>query len=846
MTRPQQTWLLASIVLSLPIYFAALEFPVVIVNEGILGEAFHQSDTARLFEISLPLPQAWGGTLHLSEGIELDQLSFLLVSCATFFALILVNSGFKYLIELQKGRISTLVNERLQEDMTARLLASNPEAAQRLKPGEIATALQADLEPIGEFAGSAFGTPMVQAGHAAVALFFISLQSVLLGVLAAVMLAIQFWIVPRLGHHEVHLQAARRSVGRAVAGRIGELAEAMPLVRAEGVARYEVTRMRGEYRRYAGITSEALRWGAITHASMVTFAQLSRLAMFVAGGLLTFASYILVGNLVAVLNAFRELPESVEQLLTWHHKLHDAQERFDRLPGLFGPSAPALPDTPQPADLASGRLKAKAVRLETARGQALIERLDLDVDLPAHVALVDHGGDAAAGFAAILGGEAGHYEGRVRLASTPLDELSPDLLGRQLGYVGPASVIFDASLRDNVTYSLNRRVPTGPGDDDWTDYALAGVDGPAALDERIIALLQAFGLGPDLYAAGLGSPLARAPDAELSRKLVAARQQLRGALDAAGLSELVEPFDGDAFLENGTLFENILFGCADAGASLGTGTLLADAGFAGMLRETGLDRRLVACGRNIALQLFEMYETGSGEVIPAGHSLLLPERDVPRVKLAIEQGDDRALLAIAFDYCEPRHRLGLVDDDLRQAVLAARRRCAKALSPALRRRIHGYDREAFCAPAPLRDNLLFGRVVRRIAGAGPRVDMLLAQALADLGLMPELYRAALDLPAGPGGRFLTRPQRSILALARALAKRPSALVVNIELGQFPAPRRAELLAQLRREMAGRTLLVALKDGSDADGFDVKVHFDGPRLQTAEADGSAPVMLDLAG
>jgi putative ABC transport system ATP-binding protein len=847
MSRRAQIRLLMLILLSLPVYFAALEMPVVIVNEGILGEAFEHGATARLFGLTLPLPASLGGSWTIFGGIEVDQLGFLLVSSAVFLLLILVNTGFKYAIELQKGRIAIAVTQTLQEEVTDRLLAARPEACARLKSGEIAAFVRADIEPIGAYAGSAFGTPLVQIGHAVLALVFIALQSALLGALAAIMLLLQFWIVPRLGHHEVHLQAVRRAVGVVLGGRVGDLAAGLVATRAERVASYEAARMHTEFGRYATAAENALRWAAITHAAMGVFSQLSRLAMFVVGGLLTFGKLILIGNLVAVLNAFRELPETVEELLKWHHKLHDTTDRFSKVQGFLVREPQRPIESEQPPSLAYGRLKTKALSVETSRGLLAIDKLDLNIALPAHVGLVDKDGEAGATLAALLGSELTSYQGRIHFASTALEDLSPELLGRELGYVGPQPHVFDASVRANVSYGLNRRTAVGEGGD-WVDLSLAGAEGPRELDDRIVSLLAVFGMGPDLYAGGLGSPLPKAPDQIFAERLVASRKRLRESLEQAGLSELVEPFRADLFIENGSILENLLFGRAHPDAPITREDLMADRGFLTVLRETGLHDRLAEVGRTIANELLGVLETGAGEAMPASHAALLPLRDIPLVRAALEAGDASALVQVSFDYCEPRHRLGLVDESLRRQVLQARIRVAGSLGPALRARLHIYDADRFCNAASIRDNLLFGRVVQRIAGAARRIDGLLAQALVDLDLLADVHRMALDLPAGSAGKSPNRSEQVGLGLARALIKRPSALVCNTDLDCFTTARRDAILRHLREVMAERTLIVVTDDPAALAGFDLIVRFDGPRLQSVESvrEDAGLRPLDLAG
>src|SRR5262249_14692503 len=140
--------------------------------------------------------------------------------------------------------------------------------------------------------------------------------------------------------------------------------------------------------------------------------------------------------------------------------------------------------------------------------------------------------------------------------------------------------------------------------------------------------------------------------------------------------------------------------------------------------------------------------------------------------------DHAALIGLALDYTESRHRLGLLGDDLRARIVRARGAIMAAAPAELRAAIEFYDPERFCAAAPLRDNLLFGRIDETTAGAAERVLATLQRVLRDSGLETDVYRLGLDQQTGPGGRFLSPAQRSAIGFARCLIKRPDVLILD--------------------------------------------------------------------
>jgi putative ABC transport system ATP-binding protein len=263
------------------------------------------------------------------------------------------------------------------------------------------------------------------------------------------------------------------------------------------------------------------------------------------------------------------------------------------------------------------------------------------------------------------------------------------------------------------------------------------------------------------------------------------------------------------------------------------------------LDREGLTQPLVEMGARIAETMVEIFRD-----VPPGHPLFeqfsfltadeLPEyeailmrragrhrdRSSERTRLiALPLGIAR-LIALSLSYIEPRHRLGLLDDALMQRLVAARARLRTMF-----RRLHHpgvafYEPDRVCIAAPLRDNLLFGRVNQSIADASARVAAAIAAVVDELGMRGEIEILGLDHQVGPAGRLLTAQQRTTINLIRCLVKRPDILVIDGALAPFSEARARTLIGTLIEMCEERSLFVTLADDREADRFDAAIRFRG--------------------
>jgi len=150
------------------------------------------------------------------------------------------------------------------------------------------------------------------------------------------------------------------------------------------------------------------------------------------------------------------------------------------------------------------------------------------------------------------------------------------------------------------------------------------------------------------------------------------------------------------------------------------------------------------------------------------------------------------------------------------------------LPVSLQSAIEFYDEARFCAAASVQDNLLFGRIATDQAGALEAVQGVTRRVLTQRGLDGEVSRIGLDTPIDAQGDDLTLTEIAAVDLVRCLVRRPSILVVQRALDGLPGPAADRLVANLRRALVGRGLILvtpAISPAMDQPPFDAVIHFE---------------------
>jgi len=856
-TRKEQLWILCIILISMPIYFLSLDLPKRIVNSPIQGEGFATPGATQPFlRFTLELPDALGGAAWTFPGLDLERLPYLVALSLTFLALVCVNGIFKFYINTYKGRLGERMLRRIRYELVDRVLRFPYGQFRRIRAPEVATMVKDEVEPLGGFIGDAYVAPVFLGGQALTAMAFILLQSYTLGMIAGGIVLIQAALIPRLRRRLLQLGKQRQLSARALAGRVGEIVDSIADVRTNDTSNYERA---GISDRLSGIFF--IRYEYYQRKFFVKFlnnflAQVTPFLFYLVGGYFAIRGSLDIGQLVAVIAAYKDLPGPIKELIDWDQRRLDIEIKYTQVVEQFTPDGMIDADlqapVTEPITQISGPIVIEKVTMMDDSGGKLVEDASFTIAPHEHVAAVgevNSGGEALAEALARLYPPA---SGRILINDTPIQELGEALTGRRIAYVGGDPVLNNESLLDCLLYSL-KHVPDGSRNDDphltpdeiiearasgnsllsvkqdWIDYTAAGCEGPDALRERLLELLRIVDLDRDIFDLGLRGKVDHNEHGEWSTRILEARAEMNKALSEPALANLIETFDPTRYNTQMTVGGNLFFGRARK-AAFEPDQLPANAFFLAILRDTGLDTQLFDTGRKIAATLVELFADLEPDNPFLNQLTFMTPEELPEYRARLGRAncqqletagteDRAAFLRLALNYIEPEHRLGLLGDALRQKLLTAREAVFEQLPGHDPDAVSFYDPDSFNPEASLRDNILFGRAVSGVADGPERIGDTFRGILDKLDMNDLVFEAGLEFTVGTAGRRLTTTQRQKVGLTRALLKRPDLLIVNHALSSLSARAQTKIMKRVLQDSS-----IASAGGSGGNDAEPRAQF----------------------
>ncbi len=876
-TRTQQIWILCIAVLSMLPYYLALDLPKLILNGPILGTGFESYAATQTFApYTLTLP--WIGEVNLIGGMQFDRLKTLLGLSMAFLALVIINGLFKYYINIYKGLLGERLLRRIRFELVDRILRFQPASFKHVKGGEVASMVKDEVEPLGGFTGDAFVQPVLLGGQALTALFFIFVQHFWLGMIALLMVAVQFGIIPPLRRRLIELGRERQLQARHLAGRVTEIVDGMNAVRANDTSNYERADIAHRLARIFHVRYQIYKRKFLVKFLNNFLAQLTPFLFYVFGGYLTIKGDVDVGQLVAVINAYKELPGPLKELIDWDLTRQDVQVKYEQVVEQF-----------QTADMAEAAMhRTDASYAPRLRLPLIISNLTVEDDSGAkrldHVSLrVDPGevvavvGDATSGADAVaeaLARLAVPVGGRVLLGDHDLNTLPESIAGRRITYASSETYFFSGSLRDNLAYGLKhaplaepdlvgkaaaarRRISlearkSGNPDlaftADWIDPAAVTAHGDVGLAGAMMAVLDVVGLTDQVVDFAMFTTLDVKAYPDLAGQILILRAAFRAELDRIDRANLVVPFRARSYNTEGRVIDNLLFGVfTDVKDQMGRAE--GGAYFARILADSGLQTILYRMGMRIAENTVELFDD-----LPPDHPFFqrltyMEPEDVPRIKALIpklkntpfarvKEEDRQTMIGLAFQYVEPQYRFGLLDAEVMEMIVAVRDFFHAGLPLHLRPLIERYDPDRYLVAGNLIDNIVFGKINQKFSDADRQIrEVLLGLLRAQPALYAQVFAMGLEYHLGAAGRRLTVQQRQKLNFARALLRRSDVYVFNRALSALDAATQDQIvratLEFLRRQGDDPAVIWVLVSKAYAGYFQRVITFGNGSVLTDE-------------
>ncbi|MBT3361234.1 MAG: ATP-binding cassette domain-containing protein [Rhodospirillales bacterium] len=837
-SKAQQLVLLGSTLFSFPFLYMTLDLPKTIINEAIGGADFPRS----VF------------------GYSFEQVEFLLLLCVGFICLVFVNGGFKFWINVYKGQLGERMLRRLRYQLFSRVLRFPLPHFRRISQGEIIAMITVEGEPLGGFFGDAFAGPAFQGGTLLTILVFMFVQDPILGVAAVALYPVQMYIIPKLQRRVNALGKRRVQAVRKLSERIGETVSGIQEIHSNDTSELELA----DFSSRVGLIFH-IRYQIYRKKFFIKFlnnflAQLTPFLFYSIGGYLVIAGDLTFGALVAILAAYKDLSGPWKELLRYYQTKEDARIKYDQLVEQFQPAdmidAALQSEEPDPLPQLHGSVIATNLVLEEEGGFKMIDGATFSFQADRRMAVIGAGGAGRSGVAKILARLLMPTAGTIRVGDHNLTALPEAVTGRRIAYVDENAFLFSGSVANNLYYGLKHRPlraaeydEQGQKDHDWfvdeaiasgntasdlnagwIDFTAAGVADMESLTQRTLEVLRTVDLEDGVYRFGLNSPLDPVARPDLAGRVLEARAVLRKRFEGdPALSKLVEPFAADRYNVNMTVAENLLFG-TPIGDAFDLDNLGDNEYVLSVLEKADLTDAILDTGVKVASIMVELFQD-----IPADHEYFerfsfiaaeqLPEfqqivRHVDGSGVDDLDAEDRSMLmSLPFRLIPARHRLGLIEDDIQDKLLEARKVFAEELPPGLRPSVAFFDADEYNAAASVQDNILFGRLVYGRRQAEKDVGQAIEEVVNSLNLRRALLELGLEAPVGIGGGRLTPGQRQQLAIARCLLKRPDILILDGATAAMAPSVQDFIMKGVFEEMRDRGLIWVLNQIDQARLFD---------------------------
>ncbi len=850
-SKRQQIYLMIVTAISMPVLYASLELPKIIINEAIDGTDF----PIDLF------------------GIQVDQIPFLLVLCVAFIVLVNISGMFQMHINIYRGRAGEGLSRRLRYQLIQNVLRFPLPHFRTISTGEIVSIVTTEIEPLGRFMAAAYSLPALQGGTLLTLLAFMFAQDWRFGVAATALYPVQIYIIPKLQKSINRLAEERVAAVRKLSERVSEMALGAPEIHANDTGQYELADFGRRLGTISRIMVESFRKKAFIKLLNNFLAQLTPFFFYSIGGYLVISGELSFGALVAALAAYKDLAAPWKKLLSYYLFKEDARIKYTQIserfqpPGMTEPTLLAATENTQ-QDL-TGTVQASNITLEDDEGMTLISGASFTFSSDDHVAVVGMPGSGAADLAQLMARQLIPTSGSLNIGPHNLSDMPEAVTGRQLAYVGPEVYINSGTIADNLYYALKnypRRVSGATSesekrraaselsgtsnldiDADWIDYPALGLDGPEALTQSAIQVLDEVGLGDDVFELGLRRIINPAENPDLANGILLVRSTVHEWIDDPKIAGLIQVFDAERYNIHASVAENILFGTPVddnfAIDQLGRNPLVLEA-----LEKVNLIPIFLEMGLNIATLMIDLFKNLSPNHDFFEQFSFIKADDMPDFQRIVNLAGARGLDAIAgedrerlmdlpFKLIVARHRPDLIDDAIEERLLQARHAFAKLLPDDKRGAIEFFNINNYNAASNILSNALFGKVVSDKTDSRARVVEFVTRIIDNIGLRDAVLKVGLDYDVGIGGKRLSQVQRQRLGFARALLKRARITVVNDAAAALSKPDQDSLLRNVRNAIEKRGLIWVASKIETSSEFDKTLIMEGGRIHEQTADGA---------
>ena len=408
-----------------------------------------------LMATGLALAQPWLTKLLIDDGLMARNYAMLVAICGVLLLAGLASVVLSGINRLQHTRLSGRILFALRADIYAHLQKLSPSFFARRRLGDLLSRLDSDVAEIQRFAVDSLFAAISSLIGLLGALALLLTLSWKLALVAALLLPLElFW----LQHMRPRLEARTRALRERSTDLSSFLVESLPaikLTQASGQQQAELQRLSLHTDRYMDNLLNLQKTEILIQALPSTLTSLSRAAVFLLGGYWVIQGQWQLGSLIAFSSYLGMAIGPVKSLLNIYVATQRMQVSLARAMELR--QAPvSVVAAPSPHEPAAGirdlELDGVCFRYPDAQHAVLLGASAL---LPAGCKIALHGASGAGKSTLIdlLLRFEDPEQGCIRYGGQPLTALDLQQWRRRIAVVSQETLLFRASLRDNIGYA---------------------------------------------------------------------------------------------------------------------------------------------------------------------------------------------------------------------------------------------------------------------------------------------------------------------------------------------------------------------------------------------------------
>lgn len=745
----------------------------------------------------------------VNVAIRFRDVNSLFLYCGLYLGAVVLAGLLKYVINVLQGYIGQKILNEMRTTLYDKILRLPLPFFRKTPPGMVISSLTSEMATIGDFLGSAVAVPVVSILTLLAFAGYMFYLNSLLAILSLSIYPFEVMIIPFLQKKVNQLNSERINENRSLSNAVGEAVSGIHEIHGNAGFPIENEKVSLYSERLLRLRHRINVFKYLTKFVNNFFQSLGPFLLFLVGGYLAIQGRFNLGELVAFLSAYEKLYDPWKELMDYYQSLQDSRVRYRRIMEAFDvePEFALKPTDREPLKL-EGRIEVQDVSYEVDGNIRLLDQISLELQPGERLALVGLSGSGKSTLAMVMGQLYNYNRGHVLVDGRELKELSKLDVSRNMSFVAQHPFIFDGTIRENIVYACRSLMLSING---------GGEGGYRFLpDEReILEVVERVGLTEDVLKFGLNRVVTRECCGDLAEKLVVVRHVFHKRWGRE-LEDVVEFFQEDRYHHYSTVAANLISGFSNR-EDTAFERLAANKRFVAFLKRHDLYGPLLDLGVDVATQtvallrdlkedpfFFEQSPISRDEIDAYGEVVDRLGKEDRRVRY---RDDEQALLKLALLFIPARHKMAALPQSLRNAILKAR--------PELREYYRKEDPEAFTFVSvskyvyiwSLLENILFGRIKDESTHAQERIVKLVVDLLKAEGLYNAVLAGGLEFQVGSQGDRLSGGQKQKVALARALLKAPTILILDEATASLDMASQGRIQRYLDTDLRGRSTLV---------------------------------------